>query len=70
MRLDDSGAEQMIEYVLLGACRAGRGANAENVIAERFSTRRGMELVIHAPFAEINKAWDFAAQTFLRGIQF
>ena len=60
--LDDSGAEQMIEYVLEGRAVLGAVPTLQTVIAERFFDESGgMQLVIHAPFgARINKAWGLA----------
>ena len=57
--LDDSGAEQMIEYVLQGRAVLGAVPTQASVIAERFFDEGGgMQLVIHAPFGgRINKAW-------------
>ena len=57
--LDDSGAEQMIEYVLQGRAVLGAVPTQATVIAERFFDEGGgMQLVIHAPFGgRINKAW-------------
>jgi ATP-dependent Lhr-like helicase len=57
--LNDSGAEQMIEYVLQGRAVLGAVPTQTTVIAERFFDEAGgMQLVIHAPFGgRINKAW-------------
>jgi ATP-dependent helicase Lhr and Lhr-like helicase len=57
--LDDSGAEQLIEYVLQGRAVLGAVPTQSTVIAERFFDESGgMQLVIHAPFGgRINKAW-------------
>jgi ATP-dependent Lhr-like helicase len=57
--LDNSGAEQMIEYVLQGRAVLGAVPTQTTVIAERFFDEGGgMQLVIHAPFGgRINKAW-------------
>jgi ATP-dependent Lhr-like helicase len=57
--LDDSGAEQTIEYVLQGRAVLGAVPTQSTVIAERFFDEGGgMQLVIHAPFGgRINKAW-------------
>jgi ATP-dependent Lhr-like helicase len=57
--LDDSGAEQAIEYVLQGRAVLGAVPTQATVIAERFFDEGGgMQLVIHAPFGgRINKAW-------------
>jgi ATP-dependent Lhr-like helicase len=57
--VDDSGAEQMIEYILQGRAVLGAVPTQTTVIAERFFDEGGgMQLVIHAPFGgRINKAW-------------
>ena len=60
--LDDSGAEQIIEYIVTGRTVLGAVPTMNRVIAERFFDEGGgMQLVIHAPFgARINKAWGLA----------
>ena len=60
--LDDSGAEQIIEYILQGRAVLGAVPTQTTVIAERFFDEGGgMQLVIHAPFGgRINKAWGLA----------
>jgi ATP-dependent helicase Lhr and Lhr-like helicase len=60
--LDDSAAEQMIEYILQGRAVLGAVPTQVTVIAERFFDEGGgMQLVIHAPFGgRINKAWGLA----------
>jgi ATP-dependent Lhr-like helicase len=60
--LDDSGAEQSIEYVLQGRAVLGAVPTQQTVIAERFFDEGGgMQLIIHAPFGgRINKAWGLA----------
>jgi ATP-dependent Lhr-like helicase len=60
--LDDSGAEQAVEYVLQGRAVLGAVPTQTTVIAERFFDEAGgMQLVIHAPFGgRINKAWGLA----------
>jgi ATP-dependent helicase Lhr and Lhr-like helicase len=57
--LDDSGAEQAIEYIVTGRAVLGAVPTTDTVIAERFFDEGGgMQLVVHAPFgARINKAW-------------
>ena len=61
--LDDSGAEQAIEYILQGRAVLGAVPTQTTVIAERFFDEGGgMQLVIHAPFGgRINKAWGLVA---------
>ncbi|MGE5322693.1 MAG: DEAD/DEAH box helicase, partial [Actinomycetota bacterium] len=57
--LDDSGAEQAIEYIVTGRTVLGAVPTQDTIIAERFFDEGGgMQLVVHAPFgARINKAW-------------
>jgi ATP-dependent Lhr-like helicase len=71
--LDDSGAEQSIEYVLQGRAVLGAVPTQTTVIAERFFDEGGgMQLVIHAPFGgRINKAWGLSLRKrFCRGFNF
>jgi ATP-dependent Lhr-like helicase len=71
--LDDSGAEQMIEYILQGRVVLGAVPTPTTVIAERFFDEAGgMQLVIHAPFGgRINKAWGLSLRKrFCRGFNF
>ncbi|MGO9087935.1 MAG: DEAD/DEAH box helicase [Candidatus Sulfotelmatobacter sp.] len=71
--LDDSGAEQAIEYILQGRAVLGAVPTETTVIAERFFDEGGgMQLVIHAPFGgRINKAWGLALRKrFCRGFNF
>jgi ATP-dependent Lhr-like helicase len=71
--LDDSGAEQMIEYILQGRAVLGAVPTQETIIAERFFDEGGgMQLVIHAPFGgRINKAWGLALRKrFCRSFNF
>jgi ATP-dependent Lhr-like helicase len=71
--LDDSGAEQMIEYILQGRAVLGAVPTQHTIIAERFFDEAGgMQLVIHAPFGgRINKAWCLALRKrFCRSFNF
>ena len=71
--LDDSGAEQTIEYILQGRAVLGAVPTQQTVIAERFFDEGGgMQLVIHAPFGgRINKAWGLALRKrFCRSFNF
>ncbi len=71
--LDDSGAEQAIEYTLQGRAVLGAVPTQTTVIAERFFDEGGgMQLIIHAPFGgRINKAWGLALRKrFCRGFNF
>jgi ATP-dependent helicase Lhr and Lhr-like helicase len=71
--LDDSGAEQAIEYILQGRAVLGAVPSQNTVIAERFFDEGGgMQLVIHAPFGgRVNKAWGLSLRKrFCRGFNF
>src|SRR5260221_512788 len=71
--LDQSGAEQVVEYVTAGRAILGAVPTQRTVIAERFFDESGgMQLVIHAPFgARINKAWGLALRKrFCRSFNF
>src|SRR6266496_3653437 len=71
--LDDSAAEQAIEYILQGRAVLGAVPTQNTIIAERFFDEGGgMQLVIHAPFGgRINKAWGLALRKrFCRGFNF
>jgi ATP-dependent helicase Lhr and Lhr-like helicase len=71
--LDDSGAEQMVEYILQGRAVLGAVPTQKTIIAERFFDEGGgMQLVIHAPFGgRINKAWGLALRKrFCRSFNF
>src|ERR1700758_892097 len=71
--LDDSGAEQAMEYILQGRAVLGTVPTQNTVVAERFFDEGGgMQLVIHAPFGgRINKAWGLALRKrFCRSFNF
>ena len=71
--LDDSGAEQAIEYILQGRAVLGDVPTQDTIIAERFFDEGGgMQLIIHAPFGgRINKAWGLALRKrFCRSFNF
>ena len=71
--LDESGAEQAVEYILQGRAVLGAVPTQDTIIAERFFDEGGgMQLVIHAPFGgRINKAWGLALRKrFCRGFNF
>jgi ATP-dependent Lhr-like helicase len=71
--LDDSSAEQTVEYILQGRAVLGAVPTQDTVIAERFFDEGGgMQLVIHAPFGgRINKAWGLALRKrFCRSFNF
>jgi ATP-dependent Lhr-like helicase len=71
--LDQSGAEQAVEYVVAGRAVLRAVPTQTTVIAERFFDESGgMQLIIHAPFgARINKAWGLALRKrFCRSFNF
>jgi ATP-dependent helicase Lhr and Lhr-like helicase len=71
--LDQSGAEQAVEYIVAGRAVLGTVPTQTTVIAERFFDESGgMQLIIHAPFgARINKAWGLALRKrFCRSFNF
>ncbi len=71
--LDDSGAEQAVEYVLQGRAVLGDVPTQDTIIAERFFDEGGgMQLIIHAPYGgRINKAWGLALRKrFCRSFNF
>ncbi len=71
--LDDSGAEQAVQYILAGRALLGAVPTQSTIIAERFFDESGgMQLVIHAPFGgRINKAWGLALRKrFCRSFNF
>src|SRR5580704_3247622 len=71
--LDDSGAEQMIEYILQGRAVLGAVPTQQTIVAERFFDEGGgMQLVIHSPFGgRINKAWGLSLRKrFCRSFNF
>jgi ATP-dependent helicase Lhr and Lhr-like helicase len=71
--VDDSGAEQLVEYIIMARTVLGAVPTQKTVIAERFFDEGGgMQLIIHAPFgARINKAWGLALRKrFCRSFNF
>lgn len=60
--LDHRGAQQAVEYVVMGKAVLGVVPTQKTIVAERFFDESGgMQLVIHAPFGgRINKAWGLA----------
>ena len=71
--MDDSAAEQIVEYVVTGRAVLGAVPTQTTLIAERFFDEGGgMQLVIHAPLgARINKAWGLALRKrFCRSFNF
>lgn len=72
-RVDQAGAEQLIDYISIGRQVLGAVPTQDTIIAERFFDESGgMQLVIHAPFgARINKAWGLALRKkFCRSFNF
>src|SRR5208283_5168740 len=71
--LDDSGAEQLVEYVVAGRAVLGEVPTQKTIIAERFFDEGGgMQLILHAPFGgRVNKAWGLALRKrFCRSFNF
>ena len=71
--LDDSGAEQLVEYIVAGRAVLGEVPTQTTVIAERFFDEGGgMQLILHAPFGgRVNKAWGLALRKrFCRSFNF
>ncbi|HYK35481.1 DEAD/DEAH box helicase [Alloacidobacterium sp.] len=71
--LDDSGAEQLIGYIVAGRAILGTVPTLTTIVAERFFDEGGgMQLILHAPFGgRINKAWGLALRKrFCRGFNF
>jgi len=71
--LDQSGAEQAIQHVVLGRAVLGAVPSQKTIIAERFFDEGGgMQLIIHAPFGgRVNKAWGLALRKrFCRSFNF
>ncbi|HEY4961141.1 MAG TPA: DEAD/DEAH box helicase [Terriglobales bacterium] len=71
--LDDSGAEQLVEYIVAGRAVLGAVPTQTTIIAERFFDEGGgMQLILHAPFGgRLNKAWGLALRKrFCRSFNF
>ncbi|MGA8074320.1 MAG: DEAD/DEAH box helicase [Candidatus Acidiferrales bacterium] len=71
--MDQSGAEQTVEYILAGRAVLRAVPTQQTIIAERFFDEAGgMQLIIHAPFGgRINKAWGLALRKrFCRSFNF
>src|SRR5690242_17551112 len=71
--LDASGAEQLVQHIVMGRAVLGDVPTQKTIIAERFFDEGGgMQLVIHAPFGgRINKAWGLALRKrFCRSFNF
>ncbi len=71
--LCQSGAQQLIAYIVNGRAALGAVPSRTTIIAERFfDDGGGMQLILHAPFGgRINKAWGLALRKrFCRGFNF
>ncbi len=69
----ESGAKQLIAYIVTGRAVLGAVPSKTTIIAERFFDEGGgMQLILHAPFGgRINKAWGLALRKrFCRGFNF
>ena len=69
----ESGALQLIAYIVTGRAVLGAVPSKTTIIAERFFDEGGgMQLILHAPFGgRINKAWGLALRKrFCRGFNF
>jgi len=71
--LSDSGARQLITYIVTGRAVLGAVPTKTTIIAERFFDEGGgQQLILHAPFGgRLNKAWGLALRKrFCRGFNF
>ena len=71
--LDDSAAEQAVEYIVQGRAVLGTVPTQTTIVAERFFDEGGgMQLVIHSPLGgRINKAWGLSLRKrFCRSFNF
>jgi ATP-dependent Lhr-like helicase len=69
----ESGAMQLVEYIVAGRAALGAVPTKTVVIAERFFDEGGgQQLILHAPFGgRVNKAWGLALRKrFCRGFNF
>ncbi len=69
----ESGAMQLIAYIVAGRAVLGAVPSKTTIIAERFFDEGGgMQLILHAPFGgRVNKAWGLALRKrFCRGFNF
>lgn len=69
----ESGAMQLIGYIVAGRAVLGAVPSKTTIIAERFFDEGGgMQLILHAPFGgRVNKAWGLALRKrFCRGFNF
>jgi ATP-dependent helicase Lhr and Lhr-like helicase len=71
--LCESGAQQLVGYIVAGRAVLGAVPSKRTIIAERFFDEGGgMQLILHAPFGgRVNKAWGLALRKrFCRGFNF
>jgi ATP-dependent Lhr-like helicase len=71
--LCESGARQLVGYIVAGRAVLGAVPTKQTIIAERFFDEGGgMQLILHAPFGgRVNKAWGLALRKrFCRGFNF
>jgi ATP-dependent Lhr-like helicase len=69
----ESGAMQLVEYIVAGRAALGAVPTKTTVVAERFFDEGGgQQLILHAPFGgRVNKAWGLALRKrFCRGFNF
>ncbi|WP_263410317.1 DEAD/DEAH box helicase [Terriglobus tenax] len=69
----ESGARQLVTYMVEGKAVLGAVPTRQTIIAERFFDEGGgMQLILHAPFGgRVNKAWGLALRKrFCRGFNF
>ncbi len=69
----ESGARQLVQYVVSGCAVLGAVPSKKRIIAERFFDEGGgMQLILHAPFGgRINRAWGLALRKrFCRGFNY
>jgi ATP-dependent Lhr-like helicase len=69
----ESGAMQLVEYIVAGRAALGAVPTKTVVVAERFFDEGGgQQLILHAPFGgRVNKAWGLALRKrFCRGFNF
>lgn len=69
----ESGARQLVQYVVSGCAVLGGVPTKKRIIAERFFDEGGgMQLILHAPFGgRINRAWGLALRKrFCRGFNY
>ena len=71
--LCESGARQLLQYIVSGCAVLGAVPTRTRIIAERFFDEGGgMQLILHAPFGgRVNRAWGLALRKrFCRGFNY